>query len=445
MTTPEPRTDALEPPRRHALPRQVRLLVVDGPDVGATLDLGVEPVVVGHAPECALVLHDSGVSRRHLRVHLQPQGVLIHDLASRNGSFFQGGRFSELQVGAGAVIQLGSSAIRLATASASGGLPPSRAERFGRLVGRSLRMREVFALLDRVAGTRTPVLLCGETGTGKDLCAEALHQAGPRAHRPYVECDVSGLSPTLIESDLFGHLRGAFTGAERDRPGAFVDADGGTLFINEVGELPLDCQPRLLRAIDQGQIKPVGAGRYRHVDLRVIAATHCDLAANVKSGRFRADLYYRLNVVRIDLPPLRSRREDIPLIVRELLPDPGYVVPAETMALLIERDWPGNVRELRNALERAISLCGPARSLTPEMFLTDDVAPFASAVSGVAEGPIEGFACTKRRIVAEWERLFLATLLRRANGNITRAAHEGRVDRVYIYRLMRKHGIAQGA
>ena len=445
MDPTDPRTDALEPPRRAPLPRQVRLAVVEGPDVGATLDLGPEPAVVGHAPDCALVLHDAGVSRRHLRVELQPGGVLLRDLASRNGSFFQGGRFSELLVGPGAVVQLGSSAIRVATAGVHGGLPPSRAERFGGLVGRSLRMREIFALLDRVAGTRTPILICGETGTGKDLCAEALHRAGPRAGRPYVECDVSALSPTLIESDLFGHVRGAFTGADRDRTGAFVAADGGTLFVNEVGELPADCQPRLLRAIDQGQIKPVGAGRYQRVDLRVIAATHRDLSADVKRGRFRADLYYRLNVVRIELPPLRERPEDIPLIVRALLPEP-YVVPAETMALLVERQWPGNVRELRNALERAASLAGAARVLAPELFLPDDgLAPLSAPTRDVIGDPAEGFRRAKRRIVAEWERLFVATLLRRANGNVTRAAREGKMDRVYIYRLMRKHGMAQGA
>jgi DNA-binding NtrC family response regulator len=318
------------------------------------------------------------------------------------------------------------------------GLEPSQAERFGRLLGPSRRMREVFALLEPLARCDLPVLIEGETGTGKELCAEALRSASARAEAPFVICDLAGVSRPLIESELFGHVRGAFTGAERDRDGAFVQAHGGTIFIDEIGELELDVQPRLLRALEQRQVKPVGAAAYREVDVRVIAATNRDLGAEARAGRFRADLYHRLAVVRVTLPPLRDRAEDIPALVAHFLDSKGVVVPPETMAVLAGHDWPGNVRELRNVIDRGLSLMGEDRTLKAHLLGLGPVEP------GATERDI-GFLREKARLVDAWERDYLRRLLSRTAGNVSRAAREGGIDRVHLHRLLRKHGLASTA
>src|SRR5579871_1057187 len=244
-------------------------------------------------------------------------------------------------------------------AAAIPSLGPSPSTRFGELVGASLPMRELFAVLERVALSDVGVLIEGETGTGKELVAEEIHAHSPRAARPFVVCDLAGVSRSLIESELFGHVRGAFTGADRERDGAFARAEGGTIFIDEIAELELDAQPRLLRALERRQVKPVGASSYRELDVRVIAATNRDLAAEVRAGRFREDLFHRLSVVRVRVPSLRERCEDVPLLVEELLKrvaGPAVRVAPQAMARLADYGWPGNVRELKNVLDRAMAL-----------------------------------------------------------------------------------------
>ncbi len=299
----------------------MQLLVLSGPDQGKRLDLEQGSYIVGKAPGCALVLHDSQVSRQHLEVLVAPEGVLVRDLGSTNGSFYGGARFTELTVGAGAVISIGASELKLSPPVRAHAILPSAADHFGQLYGRSLRMREVFAVLELVAQSDVAVLIQGETGTGKELCAEAIARAhnAPRAGSPFVVCDLAGVSRSVIESELFGHVRGSFTGADRDRDGAFTQAHRGTIFIDEVGELELEQQPRLLRAIAQRKVKPVGAGHYRDVDVRVIAATNRDLREEVKAGRFREDLFHRLAVVEVRLPPLRERKEDVAFLVERFL------------------------------------------------------------------------------------------------------------------------------
>jgi DNA-binding NtrC family response regulator len=315
------------------------------------------------------------------------------------------------------------------------GLPPSEADRFGGLVGPSRRMREVFSLLQLLSRSDLAVLIEGETGTGKELCAEALRAAGTRRDAPFVVCDLAGVSRPLIESELFGHVRGAFTGADRDRDGAFAQAHGGTIFIDEIGELELEVQPRLLRALEQRKVKPVGSSTYRDVDVRVIAATNRDLSVEAKAGRFRPDLYHRLAVVRVTLPPLRDRKEDIPVLVDHFLAGREVEVPPETFALFQGYDWPGNVRELRNVIDRGLSLMGDGRVLHPRLLGLEH------AVPGDAPGETESFMQEKGRLILAWERDYLRRLLRRAAGNISRAAREGGIDRVHLHRLLRKHGL----
>jgi transcriptional regulator with GAF, ATPase, and Fis domain len=435
--------------RSPSLPEKLRLLVISGPDQGKQLVLERGTYLVGKAPGCDLVLTDGAISRQHLEVQVRESGVLVRDLGSTNGSFFGGARFSEVTLFPGAVITIGATEVKLATVERSQPLMPSASERFGQLLGPSLRMREVFAVLELVAQSDVAVLIEGETGTGKELCAEAIRAAGPRARAPFVVCDLAGVSRSLIESELFGHVRGAFTGADRDREGAFALAHGGTIFIDEIGELELDMQPRLLRALEQRKIKPVGAGNYRDVDVRVIAATNRDLREEVKAGRFRDDLYHRLAVVRVTLPPLRERKEDIPALVSHFLEGKEVEVPPETMGLFTEYDWPGNVRELKNVIDRGLSLMGQNRVLLPSLLGLEAHAGYegrggAGGVANVAWPTVgnEGFREAKERLIASWERDYVTQLLRRAGGNVSKAAREGGLDRVYLHRLIKKYNIA---
>ena len=462
-----PKTDLRAPAKRPVVPSGLRVIVLSGPDQGQQLALGEGTYYVGKAHGCDLVLTDGAVSRQHLELRMLPDGVAVRDLGSTNGSFYGGARFTDVLVGAGAVIVIGDTELKLVTAEDAQrvmALPPSAATRFGGLIGASLKMREIYGLLERVAQSEIAVLIHGETGTGKELCAEAIHQASSRARQPFVICDLAGVSRSLIESELFGHVRGAFTGADRDREGAFQQAHGGTIFIDEIGELELEMQPRLLRALEQRKVKPVGSGVYREVDVRVIAATNRDLAAEVRAGRFRDDLYHRLAVVTVTLPPLRERRDDVALLVRafleEKLPGRDVRVPPETLALLSDYDWPGNVRELRNVVERALSLMpkdGPHGAvLEPGLLGLEPppslAAPHVASSSGEptssqwgALGPADArFREAKERLITAWERDYVSELLRRAGGNVSRAAREGGIDRVYLHRLMKKHGITFG-
>jgi DNA-binding NtrC family response regulator len=296
-------------------------------------------------------------------------------------------------------------------------------------------MREVFTLLERLVASDADVLIQGETGTGKELCAEALHAGSRRAGKPFVVVDLAGLAPALIESELFGHVKGAFTGAQADRAGAFERAQGGTVFLDEVGELPPEVQPRLLRALERRQVKRVGANNYRALDVRVLAATHVDLEASVKAGRFRGDLFHRLAVLRVTLPPLRERPEDIPLLIDTVLSRAGRppgALSEQTRALLTQYPWPGNVRELRNVVERVVSL---GEEALPDLRTDARSGPVGTAL----ELP---FKQAKEQLIEGFERDYLRGLLERCEGNISRAAREAGIARMYLRKLLQKHGMA---
>ncbi len=314
-------------------------------------------IEIGKDEAARLRIDDRHVSGRHARVALTDAGVLIEDLGSRNGTFVNGVPVTSVVVRRRSLVTVGGTPIRLEF-----GGPPPTGERFHGAIGVAESMRNVFAILTRLAATEVSVMLLGETGTGKDVMARAIHRGSARADGPFAVFDCGAVAPNLIESDLFGHRKGAFTGAVADREGVFERGHGGTVFLDEIGELPLDLQPRLLRVLEQRAVTRVGGEETHPVDVRVVSATNSDLSAAVAAGRFRKDLYFRLSAAVVDLPPLRQRLEDLPALVGAFLADldgPAVVAPA-TLEALGSYDWPGNVRELRNVIESAAALAdGP--------------------------------------------------------------------------------------
>ena len=343
--------------------RRLRVRVIAGPDAGAsggaTVDQGTPVITVGTAPGQSLVLSDPAVSRYHLELRHRRDGISVHDLGSTNGTWLGAARIERAVVPAGTRIEIGSTALVVEDAGAEALATESVVEAPG-LVGVSEAMRGVARLVERLARTTTAVLIEGETGAGKEVVASALHDAGPRRDGPFVVVDCGSLPPTLIASQLFGHERGAFTGADARRPGAFERAQGGTILLDDIGELPLELQPTLLGVLERRRFCRLGGSVEVHTDARVLAATNRDLRTEVNAGSFRADLYYRLAVARIVVPPLRERLEDLePLIasfVERITGVPGENPLAASMDALRRARWSGNVRELRNLVEAALIL-----------------------------------------------------------------------------------------
>ncbi|MBX7080506.1 MAG: sigma 54-interacting transcriptional regulator [Nannocystaceae bacterium] len=426
--------------------RPLRIEVIKGPDRKRRGDFEHERIVVGTHESCELVLSDPTVSRHHLEIALVPEGYRIRDLDSRNGTFMDGVRVFDVLVEGGASVRVGETQLKFAPLSDTVDIPLSPATRMGPLLGRSAAMRRIFALVAKVAPTDTTVLLTGESGTGKEVTARALHEHSRRADGPFVVVDCAALPPTLIESELYGHERGAFTGADRARTGAFEAAAGGTLFLDEIGELPLDLQTRLLGVIERRQVQPLGSSKTRAIDVRLVAATNRDLRREVNRGSFRADLYFRIAVVTLQLPALRERPEDIPLYVESFLAEHAAAglplsIDAQTMAELAARPWPGNVRELRNALERAAALGEVEReheSLAPAA--TTAEAATTQANEGAID-PAVPFKTAKGLLVDRFERAYVEALMRAHAGNITQAARAAEIDRVYLLRLLDKFGL----
>jgi transcriptional regulator with PAS, ATPase and Fis domain len=320
----------------------------------------------------------------------------------------------------------------------------SEPTRFGTMVGRSAPMRALFATLDKAAASEATVLLQGETGTGKEASAEAIHRASPRRDGPFVVVDCGAIPSQLLESELFGSERGAYTGAVAARAGAFEAASGGTIFLDEIGELHLDLQPKILRALERRHVKRVGSTEYRPVDLRVIAATNRSLRAEVEAKRFRSDLYYRLAVVRIKLPPLRERIADLPLLVEHILTSLGIADGPESDAYrdpeflqrLLRFSWPGNIRQLRNHVERCIALGDP--NLTPTLETCPPPPPSTPQLEIDSSEPLRA---ARERFVSYFERSYLEAVLARHDDNVAAAARAAGVDRIHFYRLLWKHGM----
>ena len=338
----------------------LRAVVLSGSARGTSKLIG-SGLTVGKSKESDLVLDDPLVSRTHCEIVRTKEGLLVRDLGSTNGTRVDGVRIKEALARSGAIIGVGSVEVALRPNALAHDALPSRHERFGDAVGKSLAMRALFGMLEHVAPSDATILLTGETGTGKDLLARSIMARSRRNKAPFVVVDCGAMRWSLLESELFGHERGAFTGADSARKGAFELAHGGTLFIDEIGELPLEFQPKLLRVIETRTFQRIGSSKVHKVDVRLIAATKRDLEAEVAAGRFREDLYFRLAVVPVRVPSLRERREDLPLLAERLLASlngggPALTLTPEAYALLDAHEWPGNVRELRNVLERAALL-----------------------------------------------------------------------------------------
>jgi transcriptional regulator with GAF, ATPase, and Fis domain len=429
--------------RRPAIVRRRRIAVhvVAGPDAGKSIEFD-ERVRVGTRRLADLVLTDTRVSGLHLEL-LAGDELRVRDLGSKNGTFLGGYRIVEAVVTASDAITLGDTQLRLRPIDELVEVPLFDGDDFFGIVGQSAAIRALTARLQRLATNDTTVLIMGETGTGKERVAEALHSAGRRANGPLVIVDCGSMPANLIESELFGHERGAFTDAVAQVKGAFERAHGGTLFLDEIGELPLELQPKLLRALESRAVRRVGGARPVHVDVRVIAATNRDLPMEVNRGRFREDLYYRLAVVSLQVPPLRERKEDIPLLavrlLRELGADPAACLTVESLAALQSYHWPGNVRELRNTLQRSAALMEP-------------LMPRAPAAAGGAGRELDDaielsqpLRVGKQRVIDAFERAYVSAMLKACGGNVSECARRAGMDRMSIHRIMQRLGLRGGS
>jgi transcriptional regulator with PAS, ATPase and Fis domain len=423
--------------------RRFRLNVVEGPKVGLSYESRQDNCSIGSHPLNDLVIEDPTVSRFHCEIHITPQGPVVKDLSSRNGTILDGVQVLAGIPRSGSVLRLGATAARFQFGAETNPLPLSDRTRFGSLVGSSLPMRTAFALLERAAATTATVLMEGETGTGKGAAAESVHRESPRRDGPFMVVDCGAIPENLLESELFGHEKGAFTGASERHIGAFEEASGGTIFLDEIGELSPDLQPKLLRVLENREVRRIGSNTAKPIDVRVIAATNRDLRGEVNAGRFRPDLYYRLAVLKISLPPLRQRPEDIPPIVDSLLSLLGISIEknewlrsADFMATLQRAAWPGNIRELRNYLER----CTVFGSVLP----TQDGEEPETAPSQEPVNLAVPFLQARDKVVASFERRYLEALLRAQKGKTGKAAEAAGIDRVFLWRLLRRHGLRSG-
>ena len=424
--------------------RAAQLRVVDGPDRGLEVDLPAVGVVLGTDKACDVVLTDTFVSRRHCSVAPHAQGFAIVDLGSRNGTLIDGVAVGKVVAPPGVALRIGKTLVQLVPADEIVDIPPSTHDRFGGLYGGSVVMRQVFAILERAAKSNAPVLFLGESGTGKELMARGVHDVSPRREGPFVVFDCGASTETLIESDLFGHTRGAFTGAAGDRVGAFAAAHGGTLFLDEIGDLPVSLQPKLLRMLEAGEVVPLGGRKPEKYDVRIVAATHRDVFGEVARGGFRGDLYYRLAVVEVHVPPLRQRAGDLPQLVKMFLEKAGAPqLAAQVGGPALERleryHWPGNVRELRNVITRAVALAGPDDDFQslPFVLRPTQAAP-DSAPAFRADKP---FHEAKDALVARFEREYLTDLVERAGGNLSQAARIAGLERKFLYKLLERAGL----
>jgi DNA-binding NtrC family response regulator len=406
------------------------LTVVKGPDKGKSVQVRSPRFRVGALDGNDLLLSDPSVSGLHAELVHDERGIRVRDLGSRNGTFVNGVQVADGFLTTGATLELGSTHVAFAPQGEAVEQEASSVERFGPLVGKSAVMRELFARLDAFAKRDATVLVYGETGVGKELVAEALVLAGVRAEKPLVVVDCSALAPTLIESELFGHEKGAFTGAVAARPGAFERADGGTVFLDEIGELPLELQRRLLRVLERREVQRLGGRGPTSVDVRVVAATHRPLEEEVNLGRFRADLFYRLSVLRVDVPPLRERREDIPVLVQHFVGS-KTVVDARTMERFVSHPWPGNVRELRNAVERWKAGAEP---IAPGIIASNQTAIVSANLD-------EPFLVQKERLVSNFETAYAKSLLEASKGNLSEAARRAGVSRMAVVKMLTRLGL----
>jgi two-component system response regulator GlrR len=401
--------------------------------------------LLGSSAGVGIVLDDCAVSRVHAELEPRDDGLWIRDLNSKNGTKVDGLRVECARIRNGGNVRVGTTELVALSEAEPKPVELWPHDSFGPLVGGSAPMRELYASLAKVAPTDAPVLILGETGTGKELAARAVHEASSRAGGPFIVVDCAALLDTLLDSELFGHEKGAFTGASSARPGAFEAAEGGTVFLDEIGELPLAMQPKLLRVLESGMIRRIGETKHRPIHVRFVSATHRDLPRMVANGHFREDLYFRLSVLPLTLPPLRNRREDIAGLVEHFLGPDSHLLSEESLEELAERPWRGNVRELRTFVTRVRAMgqdgavvmsSSSSYPIATRPLEPTSLGPDPSRIP--CEGPFRDF---RDRWVEQGEREYLRSLLAKHGGNVTAASREAKVDRTYLHRLIRKYSL----
>ena len=452
--------------------RKAKLVVLEGEDKGKSFEISKAKVYAGRSSVNDIVLSDASISGTHFEIRAEEEGFLLRDLGSTNGTRVGGCLLREVYLAPNATFRAGNSTIKLVPSDEVVEIPLHDEEHFHGVIGRSVAMREVFALLQKVASSELTVLIEGETGTGKERVARAIHDASRRKKKPYVVLDCSSIPRDLMESYVFGHEKGAFTGAVSQHQGAFEQAAGGTLFLDEIGELPLELQPRLLRVLENREFKRVGGAKTIRSDCRVIAATNRELRAEVADGNFREDLYFRLTVIQLHLPALKDRPEDIPLLVESFLdavaerrPDrPRMRLTADALDVLMSYPWPGNVRELKNVIERAASLSSGTSIDRSDLHLRGSIlgpppgpgaalglhAPAAGPQLAGGDGagprmpPIDlsvDFKDAKQEVIDLFEQAYLARLMEAHEGNISQASRDTGLTRYHLRELLKKHDL----
>ena len=422
----------------------LRAEVIEGPDRGLVQTAGSDVLTVGTAPSNDLALTDGTVSRYHLDLIRHPDGIRVRDLGSTNGTVFAGARIERASVSPGVTLKLGNTSIRIDDGEAVT-VELYEGDRLAGLIGTTQAMRRLMARIERVARSNSSVLVLGETGTGKERVARAIHERSPRAAQAYETVDCGAMLPTLVASELFGHERGAFTGADRQHIGAFERADKGTIFLDEIGELPEALQTALLGAIERRSFRRLGGKQSIPVDVRVVCATNRDLRREVNDGTFRQDLFYRVAVVTLTVPALRERLDDLPALAEHFLRQAGHegpageILSASVIQAFRRHRWPGNVRELRNTVEAALVMGEP-----PELHGSDDQAGAsagAPAASGDDDLLVLPYSDARAAVLERFEARYLETLLDRHDGNVSVAARQAKMDRSYLTRMLKKHGL----
>ena len=440
----------------HIEVEQCRLVVIEGPDLGQQMTVDKPIVRIGSNEKNDLVLNDNTVSRFHCEIRRVRDEYLFIDRQSTNGCYLGDLRLVEGYLYPNCELLIGSSLVRFEPLVESIEIIPSEAGQYGDLIGSAEKMRKIYGLLDKVAPSELSVVIQGQTGTGKELVSRAIHQFSRRKNGPLVIFDCSAFPENLLESELFGHEKGAFSGAIKTHRGVFERAEGGTIFFDELGEMSVNLQPKFLRALESGEIRRVGGERTIKIDARVVSATNRNLLSMVEEGTFRQDLYYRLAKVTLDLPPLRERIEDLPILCEHFINQlksrgsaPAHVrgFGPEALVIMAGYDWPGNIRELRNVVERAAAFC-EGDLIQPEDLPGDLCARLGvstpdSLSPRPAISPGLGLKEAKEMMVSNFEKDYLLGLLKQYNMNISRVAREAGIDRRHVYRLMKKYEIQE--
>jgi DNA-binding NtrC family response regulator len=420
------------------LPQETHLLPLRGGRIevvgeSSSMTVGMERLHIGRSKSCALVLQDPTVGRVHMEVQATPRGVRVADLRSCNGTFIGGAQIVEAYLTGPCELRCGTKRLRFVPGPVQE-VEVQAPERFGGLVGTTPEMFELFAKLERYAPTSMSIVIQGETGTGKERVAQAIREGSPRRDKPFVPINCAAVADNLLEAELFGHVRGAFTGAERARDGLFVEADGGTLLFDEVGEMSSAMQAKLLRVLETGEVRPLGTGRSRKVDVRTLFATHVDLRHAVNRGRFREDLYFRMAQVTVEIPPLRRRMDDLPVLIDDILEQfgrPDVTVDEASLTALQTQSWPGNVRQLRNIIQTALVESDGDRLMLER-------ALGGTAPDAKPERPSGLYDDAKR----DFDRRFYTALYVRFRGNLSKIAKAAGKQRVTVRAALRALGLS---